>query len=307
MALEEQLRTLAERVPPPPPGDAEATFRDGVRRRRRRQVVTGAAAAVVIAVVAVAVGQLTGGLQLTIEPAGPGGASVIALPEPGVPKPVQLDDGTPVFVSHLEDGEVVVLDATSPHAPPTLLLGCEPDGGIQDPRSGSAFTARGTWMFGPAPTGLPIYPHERVSVDEIRVTGTAGPSPPRPSEEELEVPDGGVAEGSAISFCFGVDLEGPDLDRAYYHWPAAMPPRGELELPVGRWEWVRADIQVQEGQPLLCAAAPCDPGSRRIGDPDGWLVRAVGQDARDQLFLARLRDDGLVDVRLPALEDPPVS
>jgi outer membrane protein assembly factor BamB len=54
MPLDEQLRQLAEQVPPAPPSDAAALFRRGVRRRRVRQGAS--VAAVVVALGAVAVG-----------------------------------------------------------------------------------------------------------------------------------------------------------------------------------------------------------------------------------------------------------
>lgn len=50
MTLDEQLQRLAERVPPPPPGDAESAFRRGVRRRRWRHGVSVVATVVSVGV-----------------------------------------------------------------------------------------------------------------------------------------------------------------------------------------------------------------------------------------------------------------
>ncbi|MCA1784248.1 MAG: hypothetical protein LC679_19370 [Intrasporangiaceae bacterium] len=54
MALDEQLRQLADEVPAPSPGDASAVMRRGVRRRRTRQAIG------VVAGVAVVAGGLAG-------------------------------------------------------------------------------------------------------------------------------------------------------------------------------------------------------------------------------------------------------
>ena len=161
MALDEQLRQLAERVPPPPAGDPQAAFRQGQRRRKRRR--TSVASGLVLAVlgVTILVTQTVTGPPLVIDPTAPRDASVLAVPEPGTADPAHLEDGTPVFVSHLDDGEVIVVDATSPDNQ-ALLAFCERGGGLEEPRHGSKFTADGTWIFGPSPTGLAAYPYEHV-------------------------------------------------------------------------------------------------------------------------------------------------
>jgi hypothetical protein len=64
MALDEQLRQLADRVPAPPPGDAAASFRRGVRRRRVRRAGGVAAAVAVVAAIAGGVGPMLAGPTL---------------------------------------------------------------------------------------------------------------------------------------------------------------------------------------------------------------------------------------------------
>lgn len=60
MALDEQLRQLAERVPPPPAADPKTAFERGRRRRKRKHVLTGGAAAVVLAGIALGAAALLG-------------------------------------------------------------------------------------------------------------------------------------------------------------------------------------------------------------------------------------------------------
>ena len=293
MALDEQLRRLADRVPPPPAGDPQAAFRQGQRRRKRRR--TSVASGLVLAVLGVVVlTQTVTGPRLVIDPTAPGDASVLAVPEPGAADPAHLEDGTAVFVSHLADGEVIVLDATSPDNQ-SLLAFCERGGGLEDPRHGSSFTADGTWIGGPSPTGLATYPYERVGNDQIRVTGPAGPAPPRPEADS-------VSPGQIPHpFCFDTET-GDHPDRARYHQPDQQPSSRAPELSRERWQWIRADLEVRDGTVLLCETAPCGADVLEVPAPyDNW-VRIFRQDGHDRLLLARLNEDGTVDVRLPAVE-----
>ncbi len=64
MAVDEQLRQLADQVPAPPDGDAAAAFRRGVRRRRTRRTVGVVAAVCVVAVLGVGVTSILDGPTL---------------------------------------------------------------------------------------------------------------------------------------------------------------------------------------------------------------------------------------------------
>ena len=61
MTLDERMRELADDVPAPPPGDAGAAFRRGVRRRRTRRTVEAVAAVGVVAVLGVGVTSMLDG------------------------------------------------------------------------------------------------------------------------------------------------------------------------------------------------------------------------------------------------------
>lgn len=103
MALDEQLRQLAERVPAPPSGDADALFRRGVRRRRVRQAAGGVA---VVAVLGIGVLTLVGNPSLP-DIADRPPAPAPTPPEEGVDRPDRETQEAPADPDR---------------------IGCEPDG-----------------------------------------------------------------------------------------------------------------------------------------------------------------------------------
>ncbi len=103
MALDEQLRQLAERVPAPPSGDADALFQRGVRRRRVRQAAGGVA---VVAVLGIGVVTLVGNPSL------PDIAD-----RPPAPAPTPSEEG----------GDRTDREAQQAPADPDRIA-CEPDG-----------------------------------------------------------------------------------------------------------------------------------------------------------------------------------
>lgn len=104
----------------------------------------------------------------------------------------------PVFVVHRDDGEVLVVDAISPDPGsytehPKVLAFCRqpwtfrtPDertivdttGTFDDLWHGSRFALDGTWLGGPAPTGVPRYEVLSVDADTVEI-GPPGPAPGR--------------------------------------------------------------------------------------------------------------------------------
>jgi hypothetical protein len=166
---------------------------DDLRRRARgRTRSKWAAAGVAVLAAVVGVGGLIANLQAppvvdVVDT--PGGTVAPAAALPGLPEfPVTLDlpargevaavhvGERPVFVVHLEGGEVLVIDAISPHSStelPKVVAFCRdpwtfltPDGEdvVETPGTfgdlwhGSLFALDGAWLGGPAPTGLPRYP-----------------------------------------------------------------------------------------------------------------------------------------------------
>lgn len=299
--MSRDLNDLLQRTADEPtrPLDTAAVVGRARRQMRLARVGAGLGAVAVIAVASLVALPLVNGGDLGLEIAdGPDhateSAAALAVPEPGLANPAHLEDGTAVFVSHLESGELVVLDATSPDNQ-SLLAFCERGGGLEDPRHGSRFTADGTWLGGPSPTGLASYPYEYVGDDRIRVTGPAGQAPPRPADESV------TSDQIPRAFCFDTET-GDFADRARYHQPDQPPPSGAFELSSERWQWIRADLEARDGTLLLCQTAPCGTDAIEVPAPYGNWVQIFTQDDTDQLLLARLNEHGTVDVRLPVPE-----
>jgi hypothetical protein len=112
------------------------------------------------------------------------------LPRPAVGEAIAtaLADGRPVWVAGLDDGEVAVVDARSPHTPSGLVGWCAPMPGFVDSPGGSRFAPDGGYAFGPAPHGLTAYDVE-VAEDHVVVTARRAPAPrPGLSGNPREIP-----------------------------------------------------------------------------------------------------------------------
>lgn len=187
---------------------------DELRRRARgRSRSRWAAGGVAVLAAIVGVGGLVADLQgpLTLDVVDtPGGTVVPADPLPGLPEfPVTLDlppvgevaavhaGERPVFVAHLDTGDVLVVDAISPHDGsselPKVVAFCRDPwvfetedgqtvvnapGEFSDLWHGSLFAIDGSWLGGPAPTGLPTYEVRSVGDNTVEV-GPPGPAPNR--------------------------------------------------------------------------------------------------------------------------------
>lgn len=186
-----------------------------LRRRARNRTRTrwsASAIAVVAAVAGVGVLVATLAAPSTVDVADtPAGTAAPADSLPGVPEfPVTLDlppagevaavhvGERPVFVVHRDDGEVLVIDAISPHRSntelPKVIAFCrdpwifetrdgqtaiQTAGTFWDLWHGSSFALDGAWLGGPAPTGVPRYQVQ--SVDDHTVA--IGPPSPAPDRE----------------------------------------------------------------------------------------------------------------------------
>lgn len=187
---------------------------DGLRRRARtRTRMRWSAVAVAVLTVVAGVGTVVANLgaapSVDVVDAPPGTVDPAAL-LPGLPQfPVTLDlppagevaavhiGERPVFVVHRDGGEVLVLDAISPHQSntelPKVVAFCrdpwifetedertviETPGVFRDLWQGSLFALDGAWLGGPAPTGLPSYQVLSIDGDTVDL-GPPGPAPGR--------------------------------------------------------------------------------------------------------------------------------
>jgi hypothetical protein len=225
-AARTEARARASLLAPPAHGPA----------RSRSSVLVAASIGLVALLVAVAV--VTGGVppRLEIEPLQPdpsGTGAALPVPEIGDVVAAQLADGTPVFVTQAEPGEVLVLDAVDPYLPHGarhLLYFCRPHGLFEDLRFGSRFDQRGNLIGGPGPTGLALYPSE-LSADggTVRVVGSSDTAPARDAPR-------GEPGGPQGRRC--VLDEGTSRAEVVVHRrPAEVPELDGAEVPSDRWVW----------------------------------------------------------------------
>jgi hypothetical protein len=165
-----------------------------------------------------------------------------ALPEE-VPVPARGEtvatyapDGAPVFVRDDPAAGLTVLGATDPHGP-RLIVYCPSSGWYEAPASGSRFTAAGSWVGGPAPSGLVEVPHRRTG-DHLRL----GAVPPTGQGSTRGRPEQPGDVGPVGPAC----VEEARLDDAVLHLPPAgsLPPASAVlgrDEPSFRWVVARVE------------------------------------------------------------------
>jgi hypothetical protein len=259
------------------------------------------AAGLGLVAVIVAVAMLAGADPRTLEidplvpvPAEEGGA----LPVPGVGDvlAVQLADGTPVFVTQPEPGEVLVLDAVDTHIPgmEKLLVFCRASAMFEDPRHGSRFDQRGNWLGGPAPTGLALYPSE-LDADgrTVRVVGTSGTAPARDAPRgEPGAPQAGNCQ---------LDERPSGLAAVVAHRPPAdVPAMDGTEVPNDRWVWAVLVLGGPVDRLVACDGdGTCGPGSPEVTLASLLAPGSVLTPTRG-VVLARVMGDGRIALLHPS-------
>ncbi len=154
-----------------------------------------------------------------------------------------LDDGTPVFLSHL-DGEVTVLDARLPGSGPDAdgrlrrLVGyCSSSGGFEEPAHGSVFGRDGRWNGGPAPGSLAIHPHEQIDGRAVVTDGPVERDRPGRSTTTMRPPRTGPN-------CVDGPSTGPDRT-LLVHLPED--PGSLADVEEGTWRWVDLAFEPIDG------------------------------------------------------------
>jgi hypothetical protein len=269
----------------------------------RPLALAGLTVLVVIAV-AVASGQLPVETGLVIDPVGPAdGPDTLPVPEVGSVVPGYLDDGTPVFVSHPEDGTLLVLDATSPHQGNKLVAYCGSSALFEDLYHGSRFTGWGDWIAGPSPTGLSVYPHElRADGQRLRVTGPAGAGTER---TQPRGPDDIGPQGPAC------EPGSDDLSSVVGHRPPVEPRALDGGgIPSDRWVWAILMTGGSVDDPRVCdtdGSCPVD-APRALPDPGTSENADQFSEPTRGVWLGRATGDGSVQLRRPAVPlDGPVE
>lgn len=275
----------------------------GRHRRPRLLVAGGVAAIVLIAVVATAldltpvptVDPLTPPAE-PVEPVAEQG--VLPVPEVGEALPAYLEDGRPVFVSHPEQGDVVVLDAVDPRAPSgwqQLVAYCPSSRWFEELRHGSRFNGWGDYTDGPAPAGMADYPSELLANGEqVRVVGARQERPGRDAHRERQQNPQGPD-------CMENDEDQPDPAAVMHQPPPDTPAVNGHDVPPDRWKWGELVIGGEAVDPRVCDAdgtCPTDaPAIAGVEPGDaGVLV-----DRTPRRMLARAVDDE-VELILPAAD-----
>jgi hypothetical protein len=264
--------------------------------RRTRAVTIAVALALTIPVLALAwiAMRPLRGAQVT-----PGGLGVVDVPPLGQVAPANLADGRPVFVVHRDDGTVEVIDGYSTHVPwglAKLVAWCSTSRTFDDVFHGARWSESGTYISGPAPTGLATY-ESTIHPDGRVLVGSRIPPAPRPSSGEVHA-DGPLCMTSA-------NLEYATLPTKVSDSPAHV----VASAPVG---WVAVRGQLIRGSSTgaeLCTllargSAACAEGAR----VEGIDVRGLfDQDPRSVIsgtFIARVQDGSLVDLTRVPEPDP---
>jgi RNA polymerase sigma-70 factor (ECF subfamily) len=274
---------------PPPPGDLWSRVEQGPRISAagegipRRALTIAIASLVAIAAVAL--------LWIALRPLRddkpvPGALGVLEAPPVGEVAPGNLEDGRPVFVVHREDGIVEVIDAFSTHDPGglgKLIAWCPSSRGFEDPFHGSKWDENGSYLLGPAPTGLATY-EATVRNDGRVVVGSTIPPAGRDS-----VPTEHIAGPYCAHYTARVY---PTLPTAVYPSPSA----GVAAAPAG-WVTVQGNLLLgSTGGAELCDGPTC-ADSAPVGGLDTqeiwgehpwYVIRGT--------FIARVQDGTLVDI-----------
>jgi len=274
--------------------------------RRDRAVVIAVALVVAIAGLAVAWGivQPFQGKEV------PGGLGVVDVPPVGQVAPANLADGRPVFVVHHPDGSVEVVDGFSTHVPygiGKLVAWCTTSGLFDDVYHGSKWSEYGTYLMGPAATGLATYRSTIEPDGRLKVESMIPPAPrPDPrakvqlrgpyctSPEELVYP---TIAGAVSSDPAAVVASAPDGWVPFRGLVVSGGPTGTQLCPPGEG----ASGSCPHGAPVEGIDPTLFQENRHLQVPGAVIIRPP------QTFIARVQEGALRDLtRVPSPAYPPV-
>ncbi len=223
----------------------------------------------------------------------PGGTNVLPVPAPGRASPALLADGSPVFVVTTEKGATHVLSAVSTHNPwgVNYLVGwCPGSQTFEDPFHGSRWFATGTYLGGPAPTGLVPYGFTVLPGGQLRVG------------QPLSAPARGVEVGTPGGFCGGVGTSGMVMPAGVPPSAIRSSPQAATRVPTTSWIAVQGRLMVTSSSARLCQGADraCRNGAPVLGlDTKGLTAQLTGRHiytSRRWIWLAHVQGPSLVDL-----------
>ena len=231
----------------------------------------------------------------------PGGTNVLPIPAPGRAAPAFLADGSPIFVVTTEGGSTHVFSAVSTHKPYGIgeLIGwCPGSQTFLDPLHGSMWFATGTYLAGPAPTGLVPFGFTVLAGGELRV-GTP-----------LAPPARGVGARTPITgpFCNqrGVGTSGMVSPAGVPPSAIQLSPQAATHVSTTSWIAVRGMLVVTSTTAQLCPGVDrsCRNGATVRGiDAPGLLARQIGLEpytSKIGIWLAHVHGSYLVDLTVAA-------
>jgi len=278
---------------------------EGISRRDRTAVI---AVALVVAIAGLAVAWAIA--QPFHRTEVPGGLGLVDMPPVGHAAPANLADGRPVFVVDHPDGSVEVVDAFSTHVPygiGKLIAWCSTSGLFDDVYHGSKWSEDGTYLMGPAATGLATYT-STIEPDGRLMVESMIPPQPRPDPRAKVQPRG--------AYCTSSDeLVYPTIAGAVSSDPAAV----VASAPDG---WVALRGSVVAGGPTgaqLCPTGEGAGGNCLDGAPVEGIDPALFQEyprltvpgaviiRPPQTYIARVQEGALHGLtRVPTPAYPPV-
>jgi len=249
---------------------------------RIRWAIATVLAVAVIGVAFVAVTSL-----LREDPAPPLGT--LERPAPREVRPDYLDDGTPVWVIGLANGDVRVVSGFDTHRPANLgkvLWWCATAEAFENPEHGARYDTGGFNMGGPALGALPAY-ETRVVGSTVEV-GERGPA--RPHDTGHSGPP-----ASERDWCALPDDSADVLYHTFEGWPVHESPTEAVASAPDGWILLAAEFAVQDNLVVMCAIGDCTDAVPAVGiepvnlGPQFWPLDG-------ERFIARVQDGALVDV-----------
>lgn len=224
-------------------------------------------------------------------------AAVLDLPAVGEASAEWLEDGTPVFVARHDDGQVTVVQALSTHQLWGLdkMIGwCPSSRTFDDVQHGSQWNERGTYIGGPAPTGLVTY-DATVRGDAVHVGQHRAPHPRSAGPGDRE------HVGPLCRWAADGNLDAPgysDDPPVVFHTPddAPLPRVAPEALHDNESAVVQGTAVFRPDQPIQICSTP-SPGPQTACPPDTpTLANAASPEQTATLtgaFLIRPGADGL--------------
>lgn len=206
-------------------------------------------------------------------------------PEPGEARSGYLEDGRPVWLVGHEDGGVSVLDAVSAYRPwgiGYLVSWCQPGQYFEDVAHGSLYDERGTYLSGPAPSGLETF--DVRPADQLGRIDVGHAMPGKPRRHGGASPNG--------RWCSAEEAESPIRPVGPQPWP-----RMTLASNAGTWQQFAGTLVIpSRGAAFIRRTdtdVPRDPASYGEGAEEPVRVEGIDNAILDNIHRSRYTMTGV--------------